>query len=118
MGVCCLTFISFDGGRDAIRLVSLWYICDGGREAMGYWHMEAAKVSSIDWFRVGVCMNGQVTWGVTGVRKVTMGTTGVRKVTTGITDPMATWPRYHNLGAWLLMVGFCDASQPYSATQG
>ena len=63
MGVYCLTSISFDGGRDAIRLASLWYICDGGREAMGYWHMEAAKVSSIDWFRVGVCLNGQVTWG-------------------------------------------------------
>ena len=56
--------------------------------------------------------------GATGVRKVTMGTAGVRKGTTGIIDPMATWPRYHNLGAWLLMVRFCDAVQPYSATQG
>ena len=73
MGVCWRTFVSFDGGRDAIRVASLWHNCDGGRKAMGYWHMEAAKVSSIGWFRVGVCMHGQVTMGATGVSQVARG---------------------------------------------
>ena len=85
MGVCWRTFVSFDGGLDAIRVALLWHICDGGRKAMGYWHMEAAKVSSIGWFRVGVCMNGQVTMGGHRCQSSDQGATGVRKVTTGIT---------------------------------